>query len=329
MLKKIKHYAYRMRLRYYAWKNFKEDYKEHIKYSVNYHNEKDYSQGMLRCAIMLLNHQLEKAQTYSDQRDGYGKEKIVRLLRLVKNYVSQYGYDSLVYTSLGVVNAHLANEHSFKNEQIIKEFNVLYSGVPDKAQIEKERGGIISVAANDIKHDPDFLQLLQSRHSCRQYAEKSVNKETIMKAVDCAMLSPSACNRQCVRAHYYDSPEMIKSIILAQKSDVQWCLKAKGLFIISADREYFRDYVERNQKMFDAGLFSMTLCLSLHNEGIGSCFKMAQKDQAIDKETKRIANIPDSEDICVLLLVGYYPETKVVYAKSSRVNLDEVLTIHQ
>ena len=328
MLERIKRCASQLRLRIYAWCNFRTDYKEHIKYSVHYHVEENYTKGMLRCSIMLLNHQLEKAQTYSEQRDGYGKEKVKKLFRLLKFYVKGYGYDSLAYTSLGVLKAHLLNPHSYKDDVISKGLEELLLNA-DQKQLELNRGGVITQSASDIIKDYQFYELLHSRHSCRQYADISVDKDVIRKAVENAMSSPSACNRQCVRVHYYDNSEMIASIILAQNSDVQWCLKAKGLFVVSADREYFRDYVERNQRMFDAGLFSMTLCLSLHNEGVGSCFKMAQKDQTIDKETKRIANIPDSEDICVLLLVGYYPENKVVYAKSSRVNLDEILTIHQ
>ena len=328
MLNKIKHYVYRLRLRCYAWKNFRHDYQEHIKLSVNYHDESEYTRGMLRCSIMLLNHQLEKAQTYSDQRDGYGKEKIKRLLRLVTKYVRKYGFDSVAYTSLGVIKAHVSNPHSFKDGLVQEAYDALLKQVSDPRQLEKGRGGILLLSANDIPTDPSFLNLLYTRHSCRQYADKAVSKETVEKVIDYAMTAPSACNRQCVRAHYYDNPDIIKSIILAQRSDVQWCLKAKGLFIITGDREYFRDYYERNQRMFDAGLFSMNLCLGLHNEGIGSCFKMAQKDMSLDRETKIIANIPESEDICVLLLIGYYPIDKVIYAKSTRINKEEVLTIH-
>ena len=328
MLARIKYFAYRMRLLYFARKNFRKDYHDHIKYSVNYHKEEDYTKGMLRCSIMLLNHQLEKAQTYADQRDDYGKEKIQRIVRLLIKYVKRYGYDSLVYTSLGVIKAHLDNENSFKNDDIVAFFNELSSHVPDREQMNKDRGGVIKLSGEELFKDSHFLELLQSRHSCRQYADKSIERSVIEKSVTYAMTAPSACNRQCVRAHYFDDAEKIKAIVLAQKSDIQWCLKAKGLFIITGDREYFRDYFERNQRMFDAGLFSMTLCLGLHNEGIGSCFKMAQKEKSIDKETKCIAEIPESEDICVLLLVGYYPENKVVYAKSSRLNEKEILTIH-
>ena len=124
------------------------------------------------------------------------------------------------------------------------------------------------------------------------------------------------------------SEKEIKDIVYAQKSDINWCLNAKGLIIITANMSSFRDYFERNQRLFDAGLFSMNLVLGLHNQGIGSCFKMAQKSLSIDKETKKIAKIPYNEDICVLLLVGKYPDKDIVFAKSSRLDVNEIITRH-
>lgn len=152
--------------------------------------------------------------------------------------------------------------------------------------------------------------------------------EEIIQAIKYAQTAPSACNRQPVRAHYYSDQETIKKIVLAQKSDINWCLNAKGLFIITANKSYIRDYYERNQTMFDSGLFCMNLVLGLHNEGIGSCFKMAQKTNSIDKNTKKIASIPDYEDISVLILVGKYSKTPTVIAKSKRLSIDTVLSIH-
>ena len=110
---------------------------------------------------------------------------------------------------------------------------------------------------------------------------------------------------------------------------MEWCNTAPVLFVITAHEFYYRDYLERNQRMFDAGLFSMTLCLILHNMGIGSCFKMAQKYPAYDKETKKCADIPDNEDICVLLPAGYYPDTPVATAKSVRISENIVCKVHK
>ena len=325
----FKDFLWRQREKLRALNNYCYDFKNHIQLSVRYHRREDYSKDMLRCSIMLLNHQLEKAQTYTDQKEGYGKEKINNLVDYLKEYIEKYGIDSLVYTSIGVIHAHLENPFSFKDGRI-KSFydSVLHLQGIDPKQLYINRGGVVQMALSDYIHDDSLLDFLKSRHSCRNYSDDIISYEDIKMAIEYAKTAPSACNRQSIRAHYYDDPKLMKEIIYAQKSDYLWCIKAKGLFIITANKSYFRDYSERNQGMFDAGLFSMNLALGLHNLGIGSCFKMAQKQSEVDKDTKKIAGIPYNEDICVLLLCGKYPQSQVV-AKSSRLDTNEILTVHQ
>ena len=81
--------------------------------------------------------------------------------------------------------------------------------------------------------------------------------------------------------------------------------------------------------MFDAGLFAMTLNLVLHNMGVGSCFKMAQKYPCYDRATKAYAEIPEYEDICVLMPAGYYPDSPVATAKSIRISENIVCKVHK
>ena len=326
-VRKLKVKLNRSYLRLVALYNYIIDYNNHIKHCVYYHDESNLSKDMMRCRIMLLYHQLEKAQTYSIMKKDYGKEKIVELLRLSQIYFSRYGSDSVLLTSMGVINSHISNPYSYKDEVIKNKFNLLLNNIgisSDKLQ----RGGVVLKTLNDIPHDNSLLAFLKSRRSLRRYSNEKLTKEEIRTAIEYAMTAPSACNRQSVRAHYYDDPQIIKDIIISQKSDINWCLDAKGLFIITGNRSLFRDYFERNQYMFDAGLFSMNLVLGLHNQGIGSCFKMAQKDKRIDQNTKKIAGIPSQEDICVLLLIGKYPHDEIVCAKSSRLDIEEVLISH-
>lgn len=307
--------------------NYICDFKNHIKYCANYHDDKNLTKDMLRCRIMLIYHQLEKAQTYSIMKKDYGKEKIVELIRLTQLYFSRYGRDSVSLTSLGVINSHIRNPYSYKDDVIESKYNNLLNNVGIDTE-NLQLGGVILKTLKDIPHDNALLDFLKSRRSLRRYANEKLTKEEIRTAIEYAMTAPSACNRQSVRAHYYDNPDVIKDIVISQKSDINWCLDAKGLFIITGNRSLFRDYFERNQYMFDAGLFSMNLVLGLHNQGIGSCFKMAQKDKKIDKCTKEIAGIPSQEDICVLLLVGKYPHDEIICAKSSRLDIEEVLMAH-
>lgn len=326
----LRGYIWRQREKFRAFCNYYYDFKNHIQLSVRYHSKENYTKDMLRCSIMLLNHQLEKAQTYTEQKNGYGREKIIQLEDYLKEYIDKYGIDSLVYTSLGVIHAHLENPFSFKDRKIQTFYDsVLHRQEIDENQLCLCRGGIIHLDVTDYMSINHALEFFKSRHSCRNYSNEPILHEDISDALEYARTAPSACNRQSIRAHYYDTPELMEKIIASQKSDFLWCLKAKGLFIITANKSYFRDYSERNQGMFDAGLFSMNLVMGLHNLGIGSCFKMAQKQHSVDDETKKLAGIPEAEDICVLILCGKYPKNRATIAKSSRLDINEILTFHK
>lgn len=322
----MKYYLYQIKIRVIACIQYLIDYKYHIKYSVFYHTNRNLSKDMIRCKILLLDHQLEKAQTYTEQKVGYGKDKIITLQKLISTYYTNYGYDELVQITIGVIESHIRNPYSFKSEDLKSWFADLIKKMPTND--EEYKGGTIVCNPKEYIRLDFLLEFLQQRHSCRSYSEESITEEEITRAVKYAQAAPSACNRQPVRAHFYSDKEIIKNIVLAQKSDVNWCLNAKGLFIISANKSYTRDFYERNQTMFDSGLFSMNLVLGLHNEGIGSCFKMAQKLKSIDDNTKKIAGIPKDEDISVLILVGKYPKIPMVIAKSKRLPIDSILSIH-
>lgn len=302
------------------------DIRRHVCYSLAYQNKKKLGKDSLRCSIMLLNHQLEKAQTYPRQKQNYGREKILQLLSLLENYDTKLGADDLFDTSLGVLQSHFANPYAYKDNELRQRF--------DRLRLNRQsvpiacRGGILEFDSSRLQTWNELGAFLNSRRSCRHFSSKIIPDEEIVSAVRLAMTAPSACNRQPIRIHCYKNKEQIRKIIEAQQSDIEWCLEADRLIIVTANDYYYRDYLERNQKMFDAGLFAMLLNLALHNRHIGSCFKMAQKDTKIDLETKHLANINPQEDICVLMLLGYYPEHPFVVARSFRIDIEHVLTIH-
>ena len=323
MVKKIlRNVYYGIKRRRATNKSFRVDLKRLYKYFLAFQNV-FLNKDSLRCKIMLLNHQLEKAQTYSKAKEGYGKDKIVELIRLLQFYKDHYDIDDVYLTSLGVLQSHIKNPHSHKTDKIISEAEELIN-----ENKNNERGGILLYNSKNIPLIKDFESFLKSRRSCRKYSQEKISEKEIKEAVRLAQTSPSACNRQPVRIHYYTDKEIIKQLIISQRADIDWCLDATALIIVTTNSYYFRDYLERHQNMFDAGLFCMNLNLILHHKGIGSCFKMAQKDPGIENNTKTIGNIPAYEDICVLYCIGKYPEEPFAVAKSERLDLTNVLTVH-
>ena len=304
---------------------FAGDFLRHVRYAAKF-RPVHAAKATMRCRILLLNHQLEKAQTYANPKKGYGQEKLHDLLSLLEDYVARFGADTLCAISVGVLRSHFANPAAYKDDTCRERLERLAAKMASIAP--PEPGGILLYDGLSESHKTDFRGILSGRRSCRQFASGKLDRTAVREAVSLAMRAPSACNRQMIRVHYYDNPETIRDIVLAQRSDVQWCVDAPALFVITADECYYRDYLERNQRMFDAGLFSMVLDLSLHSLGIGSCFKMAQKGSAMDCDTKRIGGIPAQEDICVLLLAGRYPNSPIPTAHSPRLPIDNILTEH-
>jgi nitroreductase len=307
---------------------YSSDYKNHLKFSADYKLEKKYKKDSLRCSIMLLNHQLEKAQTYSDTKLNYGKDKVTKLLGQVEQYISEYGFDDVVSTSNGVLESHFQNEKGWRNEIIIEKYRELLIKYDLDTKKKNVLGGIELYDPSTIKTLDGLKDFLRSRRSCRLFSDEAISIEIIQDAIRDAMTAPSACNRQTTRVHIYEDKTIIEKLVRAQKADIDWCLKADKLLIITSNKFYYRNYLERNQGMFDSGLFSMILNLSLHNMNIGCCFKMAQKSPEIDQATKSIGNIPDNEDINVLFLIGRYPKQPFIVAKSARIHLENVFTLH-
>lgn len=178
------------------------DFISHIKYSVSYHGQRSQSKDMARCQIMLLNHQLEKAQTYSNPKYGYGKDKVISLVNKVSTYFDKYGKDELVIMSVGVLDSHLNNEYSYKSDNLITQYSELKRKI---GYIDVDSGGVIYINSKNHKNISNLLEFMQSRHSTRVYSNEVITLDEIDNAIKYAQSAPSACNRQCVRAHYYSN----------------------------------------------------------------------------------------------------------------------------
>ena len=42
----------------------------------------------------------------------------------------------------------------------------------------------------------DFFNLIKNRYSCRNFSEKEIEKEKIIKILECGKIAPTACNMQ-------------------------------------------------------------------------------------------------------------------------------------
>lgn len=171
-------------------------------------------------------------------------------------------------------------------------------------------------------------EFFASRHSVRHFdLSRPLTRAEILSAVELARNTPSVCNRQGFRAHIFESPELISRILRLQGGATGFSDAVPALAVVTARRALFVGPLERNQRWVDGGLFAMTLVWALHAVGVDSCMlNWAMAGRTTD-ELRRLAGIPDGEDVVVLVAMGHAaPGARV--ARSAKRTADDLAIFH-
>lgn len=287
---------------------FLSDYKKCMKYSLGYPintREKHTAQ------IMLLMHSLEKGLSMPDKKQGFGKEKSLKLSQMISKYNQKYGRCETTDTAINILDAYLKCEFSTQDTPTRNTISRLIT--ENRSVLIEGRGGTRSIEKPSF--DLSFMQILDfysQRHSIRQYSRKPISPEEIKKAQMIAASTPTACNRQTSRLYSFRDKETIYRLLDNQLGGQGWCEDADTLFVITSDRSYFNGNYERAQPYVDGGLFAMNFVMGLHAQKIASCFKMFIKSPKREKKFKAIAGISDTEIPIVLILAGHYLDEPVL-----------------
>ena len=173
---------------------------------------------------------------------------------------------------------------------------------------------------------------LQTRRSVRRFQDKPISRELISQVVSVAQFAPTWKNSQTVRYIYVDDPELKARIAnegtsgFAKNRDN--IMSAAGLMVVTTvhgiagfneDGSYTSDKGD-HWESFDAGICTQTLCLALHEAGLGSVI-MGLFDQ---NKVIELAAIPEGNLVSCLLAIGYPAEGE--HGKAVRKPLDEVLS---
>ena len=124
----------------------------------------------------------------------------------------------------------------------------------------------------------NFKTLALNRQSCRDFNGEDVEIEKLQKAVDIALLAPSACNSQPWKIYCVTSPkkrEMVLDAVTEKNRNL--FLKKATAFMVIAEREakIMKDVEQRFHSGFfvkyDVGELIAYLTLALKEQGLESC----------------------------------------------------------
>ncbi|MDR2085165.1 MAG: nitroreductase family protein [Bacteroidales bacterium] len=310
-----------------AKKYYNYDLKRYLKYS-SLNNNTDDPEKLIR-SIMLSYHIIEKGLTMPETKLGFGKDVVKILTNNVQDYIAKYGSNNIqLIHAQGVLNEyihfHINNNYTPDkdlSEQISK-INILIGNEYRTNQ------RVISNQEYFNKLDMPFPDFSQSRHSIRNFTSENIDTDLIIKSIDLARNTPTACNRQPAKVHIYEDKERIKKILDLQGGSRGFSHLVNVLLIISVKLDGFGTLRERNAPYIDGGFFSMNLLYALHYHKIGVCTLNCSNTPDKDKLLRELSEIPDNEEFVVMLACGNVPDSFKI-ASSPRNNLTDYYSFHK
>jgi nitroreductase len=124
----------------------------------------------------------------------------------------------------------------------------------------------------------DFLELINTRQSCRDFNDTPIEKEVVKQIAQNAMLAPSACNSQPWRLYCVTDKDKVTEVAKSVQGKVQnkFLDKAKA-FICVADRvatlkpEAMQKFDRNHFVQYDVGQVIAYITLGAESMGVKSC----------------------------------------------------------
>lgn len=256
---------------------------------------------VLAAKIRIQCHTIEKALSLSDCRADFGKEKVIELISKYQSYKYSDGKDKdAIALAESVIYAYAA--HRVSNGLDI-------SFIPQeltKAHEADVKSGAMPFLSK-VRDFETFDLIAHSRHSIRNFSQKKVSDEDIIKAVRIAQTAPSACNRQATRI--YAITDTVKIDQLKQRHGGIRTFGQPGvIFVITQDLNLYTSEYERNTWLVDGGIFCMNLLYALNSVGIVNCPVIWGGMDDEDAFISELAGIPGNERTVILVVGGYAPE---------------------
>lgn len=311
-----------------VFKEFLFDAYRYVNFSsaVEYRDDKE----KLFAIITATYHNIEKGLSLENPRSGFGKLNIDKLIKLLKEYIANYGSSTSLDVPINVLKKYCEfNKSRMVDVGVIEaDVHALLALNKTSQSSENVGGGIMLRSKKQIvdvvsKVPQEFFFL---RHSVRQFDTNLVSMDAIKIAVSIAQKSPVVCNRQSGKVYAILDKELINKTLEIQGGARGFVESVNVLFCITVDLRNFNGAGERYQGWIDGGMFAMGFIYGLHQQSIASCCLNWSKNHSKDIEMKAHLNIPEYE-LIIMFVAGGYMKEEFNVAKSERKPMDDVLIV--
>lgn len=151
-----------------------------------------------------------------------------------------------------------------------------------------------------------FLDLVKERRSVRSYKSTPVEDAKLDYILECAIMAPSACNRQ---------PWQFVVLKGERKAAVdathkfQWVKEAPVVIavVVNHDESWHRAYDGKDHADIDAAIATEHLVLAAAEQGLGTCW-ICSFDAA---SCGRVLEIAENQEVVALIPVGYEDDASI------------------
>ena len=148
-----------------------------------------------------------------------------------------------------------------------------------------------------------FIDLARKRYSVRNYLERPVEREKLLKVVEAGRIAPSAVNNQPWHFIVVDDEETKEQ--LAGAYPRQWFRKAPTVILVCGDhKQSWKRGDGKDHCDVDTAIAATHMTLAAADMGLGTCWVCAFDSQ----KCHSLFNLPRSIEVIALLPIGYPAE---------------------
>lgn len=178
-------------------------------------------------------------------------------------------------------------------------------------------------ALTDMTH---LMNLIQSRESCRHYSAKQPERDSLLRCLEAAHLSPSACNTQPWHITLVcDDPAMVQATAECLRDETmnRFTEEVPAFAVISEipvslSQRVAAKFPNQTFSQIDIGLMTAHFCLKATEEGLSTCILGYMYEERL----KKLLSLPDEWKPRIVIAIGYAAEEQLRPKK--RKPLDEI-----
>ncbi|PSV98599.1 hypothetical protein C9I88_03990 [Photobacterium iliopiscarium] len=283
-------------------------------------------QGQLIAWILQDKHRIEKGLSLPNPRYGFGQLALDRLYNNLKNYEEIVGKDEYYFIGIGAFKQYY-NFH--ENNSNIPDFFYKFSDLFSDFNLSKltDSVGLKKIENSNISFE-EYNKFMLSRSSCRNFDyDRKIELDTLNKCSISAIKTPSVCNRQHWKIHYFFG-DKAQTLLKFQNGNTGFSDNIPCLGVVTVNLKSFYTPSERYQHYIDGGMFSMSLINSFHAIGLSSCALNWAAPLASDIKLHKLGYIQESESVVMFIAIGYAKDGTMV-AKSPRIKNSDKFKFHE